>query len=153
MKSTIKIALGAGNEPAIHFNVRSSDDVRDQLCCQWLHGLQFGSNLAHVNISPGKDDLSPTIEHILEITPLPPNSHWMCTKRVEEIYDVLAKDYRHIAMITGSDEIYFENTILGSSSGRDATSMSREELRKLNIVELVKVVTNNFNNIINEHTN
>ena len=153
MKSTIKIALGAGNEPAIHFNVRSSDDVRDQLCCQWLHGLQFESNLAHVNISQVGIEGYPHIEHLLEITPLPANSHYISHRRVEEIYKVLSKEHPDIQMITGPNAIYFEYVAPGTSKGRKSTLMDREELRKLDIVELVKVVTDNFKNVINGNNN
>ena len=71
MKSSLKIALGLGNEPIISFNVVPSDDIRDQLCCQFLHKLGGTSNTCHVSVR-GNSDVGLPITHILEISPIAP---------------------------------------------------------------------------------
>lgn len=71
MKSSLKIALGAGNEPVIHLNIIPSDDIRDQLCCQFMHKLGGESNLCHVVINGAKEIGSP-VTHLVEISPIAP---------------------------------------------------------------------------------
>lgn len=71
MKSTIKIALGEQNNPVIRFNIINTDDLRDQLCRQFMTDLKGTSNLCFFGIEefsilPDKDHL-----HQVVISPIP----------------------------------------------------------------------------------
>ncbi len=75
MNSTIKIALGENNEPVIHFNIVPSDDIRDQLCCQFMHRLEGVSTTCKVSIEGNDNHYSNgqlSITHLLKISPVSP---------------------------------------------------------------------------------
>lgn len=148
MKSTLKIALGQSNEPVIHFNIVPSDDLRDQLCCQFLHKLGGESTLCSVDIR-GNVELGSPITHWMEISPLTSNSHdhYICLQRVEEIYKSICfsrvDSVSDITMVTGGGTIGFYKEY-GKGSGIE---LNREDLRSLNLVELVKIVTDTINKV------
>lgn len=148
MKSTLKIALGTGNEPVIHLNIVPTDDIRDQLCCQFMHKLGGSSTLCSVSIQ-GDVQLGSPITHLLEISPLTSNSHdhYICLQRVEEIYKGIcfprADSVSDITMITGGGTVGFYK-----EHGRGAgIELNRDDLRSLDIIELVRVVTGAINSI------
>ncbi len=147
MKSTIKIALGLANEPVIRFEVRPSDDIRDQLCCQFLHALGGDSNLCSVSIR-GTDTIGEPLTHTLEISPISPIhegfGHW--NNHLEFITSLHAieltireqKNLAWVSLLVGGDMIYWENN--KESPATYSKEYSRRELYLLHRCELVRKV-------------
>lgn len=118
MKSSLKIGLGLGNEPVIDFNIFPSDDIRDQLCCQFLERLGHTSTTCSVSILPGGEIGKPTT-HRLIIAPVSPiiegDGHWQ--DQLEFITSLRAiehtiREQRNLGwvnMLVGGDIVYWEN--------------------------------------------
>ncbi len=149
MKSTIKIAFtGERNEPVIRVNRIPSDDLRDIMVSQFFEVLSGDSCFAKVQCIGVSGEGG---QH-WEISPLSPNSHYICHQRVEEIYSSIVGIRKDISMITSGESIGFS---LVDSKGvrlRDILLPPREELRKMNIVELVAAVTKCLNTLLETTT-
>lgn len=143
MKSTIKIALGQGNEPVIDFHVRPSDDLRDQVANQFLHGLGGDSNLCHVVIVSNRSGIDGPIEHRLEISPLPPHSVWVLHQNLTNIIRHYNKVYPDLGMFSTGDTIELCNKVDTNRS----IQIPVEDLRKLSLVDLVNSVSGYILNI------
>lgn len=146
MKSSIKIALGENNNPVIQMRIHSTDDIRDILFKQFQESFRYSSNLCYAFIdscyaSSDSEGLRATIT----ISPLPSNSDYICYQRVEEIYNALTNNGSlfDISMVTGGGTIGFY-TNHGNGPGKE---LSREELRKLDIINLVKTITETINGL------
>lgn len=114
MKSTIRVELGTLNKPIIRLQVRPSDDVRDQLACQFLHGLEQTSNLCYVNIRCW-DDTELRSNHTLDIYPIPADPteyiRQLSIEQCSTLIDVLISDERrHSLPVSGENKVQ-DNTL------------------------------------------
>lgn len=113
MKSTIKIALGEQNQPVINFNVCPTDDLRDQLCCQFIHGLQQTSNLCYVSIDGGNMDENGKIYHSLQIHPIPADPKEFMQKLCkEQLYSVVTRAFQALDVDTMKELLDNETGVL-----------------------------------------
>lgn len=144
MKSTIKIALGAGNEPVLNFNIIPSDDLRDQLCCQWMHKLGGESTLASISITGNHDVSGNQVTHLLEISPITPSAGRRYGTSLEHLRIVEGMEYSirnqtndaWTSMCISGDTICWED-------GKENTvspKLSRYELEKLHFTDLYKKI-------------
>lgn len=145
MNSSIKIALGEGNEPVIHFNVVPSDDLRDQLCCQFLHRLEGDSNTCTVVIRGYDNVPAMNIAHMLEIRPV----SGRCLEVLHQIYGIeyTVRNQLNAAwtnLCVGGDYIYWEN-LNGHGEPNPKTTYSpklnRRELELLSLPDIVQQIT------------
>lgn len=151
MKSTIKIGFtGPSNEPVIRVEKRYSDDLRDIMVSQFFERLYGESTLCHI-MCVGTDAQGSS----WEIQPLPPNSHYICLQRVEEMFHCMRELHPELCMITNGEEVGFCSNALGSPN--NTHYLNREDLRNMNIIDLYNEVTKTIENVINnketdEHT-
>lgn len=148
MKSTLKIALtGFTNDPVIRVEKVSSDDMRDIIVSQFFERLCGDSALCHVHCTGTGNN-----SNLWEISPLPPNSHYICHQRIEEIYKSICFPFKDstsdITMTTGGDHIGFYKEH-GKGPGIE---LDRNDLRSLNIVELVRVVSDTISKVITDNS-
>lgn len=155
MKSTIKIALGEQNEPVIKMMAVTTEDIRDQLCGQWVQILGGESNLAFIEFGP-QGSLAPEGEQFchVSIRPLPAQAPMLILEQVRGIETTLREQRNRAwtSMLVGGDVIYWENNNhLGEVNAKTAISpqLNRREIEKLSTNELVKKVTAIFDNIDN----
>ncbi len=143
MKSTIKIALGQSNEPVINMVAVMTDDIRDQLCRQWIERLGGESNLAYCRFGEQSKDTAGDYCVHMEISPLGPKSHILNIGLITDIYNHFCKGVDWFSMCTTGDHIWFEN----KNQGITSVQLNRENLVSLSTVELVQAITNNINSI------
>lgn len=143
MKSTIKIALGQNNEPVINMVAIQTDDIRDQLCRQWIERLGGESNLAYAQFGVQDKDTEDNWVCHMVISPLGPKSHILNHGLITDIYNHFCSNADWLSMCTSGDHIWFENR----KTDEKSVQLNREDLVLLSIVELVQTIIDNINSI------
>lgn len=143
MKSTLKIALGQNNEPVINMMAVMTDDIRDQLCRQWIERLGGESNLAYCRFGEQVKNNYGDYSCHLEISPLGPKSHLLNHGLITDIYNHFCSKTDWFSMCTSGGHIWFEN----KKTNEKSVQLNREDLVLLSVVELVKTVIDNINSI------
>jgi len=142
MKSSLKVALGTGNDPVIKFNVVPSDDVRDQLCEQFFNAMGGGSGFCSVNFDANR--AGSQLSYGLEISPVKKTGVISKIESINQIMGInaaicLSKNGADITMCYDAESVWWEkNTGKTIDASR---KLSRVAMESLPIEVVAKEIT------------
>lgn len=127
MKSTLKIALGCLNEPVINLSAIATDDIRDQLCRQFIERLGHESNLAFVEFGYQSITLPDPVCNV-SIQPIHPDElgryiNRLSLKLVKDIIPLAFQMFGHV----DRDMILSELTKLDNDLGKETVVHSHKD--------------------------
>jgi len=155
MKSSIKIALGENNDPIIRFHIVPSDDIRDQLCQQFLR--KFGGTSTICNVDINGVDTEGALQYWLDIAPVPggPTAVVNSVDSINQIcgIEMAVRELRNLPWVIcvyDGTTVWWENSNhLSAPNPKLAMSpvLNRRELEKLSTYNLTRKIIEVFDTI------